>query len=198
MSGLVLMENAGRGAAERICARYSNQPVTILCGRGNNGGDGYVIARHLQVAGFMVEIVSVVPLDRLAADASVNAKIAVAAEIPISEVSEREDLASAIRADSLIVDCLLGTGARGAPRGLYRDAIELANSVPGPRVAVDLPSGLDCDTGVAQDPTFRADVTVTFVAAKDGFVNPGANAFTGEVEVVSIGVPQKLLSRFGL
>lgn len=199
MSGLVLMENAGRGASERICARYSaNQPVTVLCGRGNNGGDGYVIARHLQLANFAVSVVSVVPLDRLTGDARANAQIAIAAEIPIREVNDRSELAFAIQADSLIVDCLLGTGASGAPRGPYRDAIELANSVTGPRVAIDLPSGLDCDSGTPQDPTFRADVTITFVAMKDGFGNSNAAAFTGEVEVVPIGVPQKLLSRFGL
>ncbi|MEL6106512.1 MAG: NAD(P)H-hydrate epimerase [Planctomycetota bacterium] len=199
MTGLVLMENAGRGAAQ-LLERWSSrdQPMKILCGRGNNGGDGYVIARHLQLAGFEVQIVSVVPLDRLTDDAAANARIALAAEIPLRVVGNANELKTAIDAYDQLIDCLLGTGARGAPRGIYRDAILLANSLRGPRVAIDVPSGLDCDTGIANEPTFRANATITFVAEKDGFANPQAEAFVGQISVVPIGVPRKLLEQFGL
>lgn len=199
MSGLVLMENAGSGAA-RLLERWASrdQPMKILCGRGNNGGDGYVIARHLQLAGFEVEIVSVVPLERLADDAAGNAKIAQAADIPIRIAMSVKELEDALHLYDHLVDCLLGTGAQGAPRGIYRDAILLANSLAGPRTAIDVPSGLDCDTGHASEPTFRATATITFVAEKQGFANPEATEFIGQVEVVPIGVPKKLLARFGL
>ncbi|MEO1526448.1 MAG: NAD(P)H-hydrate epimerase [Planctomycetota bacterium] len=199
MTGLVLMENAGRGAAQALQQWCDPKvPVQLLCGSGNNGGDGYVIARHLQLAGYKVQILSLASFDRLADDARVNATIAELAEIPILHVTEPTDFETAIQNGETVIDCLLGTGAQGAPRGLYRVAVEAANEREGRRVAIDLPSGLDCDSGVPSDTTFRADVTITFVAPKDGFANPTASPFLGDIAVVPIGVPLKLLARFGL
>ena len=201
MLGLVLMENAGRGAAERIAAlRHESpggaNPVCILCGPGNNGGDGYVIARHLELLGFSVHILSLVPLDRLTGDAKANASIAVKAGLPVQVATSAEDLDRWIADDETVVDCLLGTGAKGAPRGLYADAVKLANKRRGLRVAIDLPTGLDCDTGCPAEVTFRADLTVTFVAEKEGFSKAAAKPWLGTVRVVGIGVPKALLKDF--
>ncbi|MCO8123630.1 NAD(P)H-hydrate epimerase [Stieleria sp. TO1_6] len=199
LSGLVLMENAGRGAADRIVTHYpAEKSVGILCGTGNNGGDGYVIARHLQCCGMDVRIISLVPLEKLTGDARSNAEIAQRAQLPIAIASGAGDLRSWIPANRLVVDCMLGTGASGAPRGLYADAVRIANGSDVKRIAIDLPTGLDCDTGQAYEPTFQAELTVTFVAEKAGFANAAARSVLGRVETVGIGVPQILLDRFGV
>ena len=197
LTGLVLMENAGRGAAEVIAQSISpSWSIGILCGGGNNGGDGYVIARHLQLAGYSVAILSLANLDRLSPDADANAKIAGLAEIPITVAKSRDDIEVFLQGCPVVLDCLLGTGATGEPRGLYRDAIELANELAETRFAIDIPTGLDCDSGEASTETFRADETITFVAEKAGFAN--AAEFIGKVTVVGIGVPRILLERFKL
>ncbi len=203
MSGLVLMENAGREAARVIAARYPPADICILCGKGNNGGDGYVIARHLQLAHAAasegqatVQIVSVVDPAELAGDAAVNAQIARLAEIPMAVVTDSQQLSAAVGTPSLIVDCLLGTGAQGNPRGVYAEAICLANALPARRIAIDLPSGLDADSGAVGEPTFCAELTLTMVAAKVGFATATAKAVLGEVVVIPIGVPLRLLERF--
>ena len=202
MSGLVLMENAGRGAAEVIndnfpqASELSPRRAVILCGGGNNGGDGYVIARHLELMAWTVKVISMVPLQRLQGDAAANAKIAQLAKIPISEIDSVEALSERLDNCGVIVDCLLGTGATGAPRGIYGDAIRLANELSAKRVAIDLPTGMDCDRGEPSEPTFRADLTVTFVDFKLGFENPMAKKYLGDVHVVGIGVPNLLLNRF--
>lgn len=193
MSGLVLMENAGRGAAERIAELVPTGGVTILCGRGNNAGDGYVIARHLQLLDRDVRIVSLVELEELSGDAAANANLVVRGEIPVRVATDSAALAEAIDGDETVVDCLLGTGAQGDPREPYRTAVELANGGSGPRVAIDVPTGLDCDTGVPGSPTFRADHTITFVSSKVGFDAATAGDRVGQVHVIGIGVPLRLL-----
>ncbi|OYP38294.1 NAD(P)H-hydrate epimerase [Rhodopirellula sp. MGV] len=199
IAGVVLMENAGRGAAERILARTPPEtPVGLLCGGGNNGGDGYVIARHLELAGRTVRVISLVELEKLRGDAAINASIASKAEIQIEVARNENELKDLLRPSDCLVDCMLGTGASGEPRGLFGNAVRLANQLPGYRVAIDIPTGLDCDTGVPSQTTFRADLTITFVAAKEGFANPDAAGVLGEVDVVGIGVPKCLLEQFGV
>ncbi len=194
LPGVALMENAGRGAAAVIQRLAPAGRIVILCGSGNNGGDGYVIARHLELAGRVVHILSVVDLDRLTGDAKINADVARRAEIEISIVSGPEQLVEKLSGATCIVDSLLGTGARGPLRGSYADAISIANSAEASmRFAIDIPSGLDCDSGDPSDPTFRADHTITFVASKIGFEREIAKPFVGQVHPVGIGVPAKLL-----
>jgi NAD(P)H-hydrate epimerase len=193
MSGLVLMENAGRGAASVIDSVAGPGKIVILCGGGNNGGDGYVAARHLQLSGREVTIVSIVELASLQGDARVNASIASKAEIDVFCAAEPDWTSGLLTGASTIVDGLLGTGARGPLRGRYAAAVNTANECDALRVALDIPSGLDCDSGQAGDPTFRADHTITFVAPKLGFSNRQAAAYVGVVHVVDIGVPLKLL-----
>lgn len=195
---IVLMENAGRGAAELIDRLAGSDPIAILCGAGNNGGDGYVIARHLELADRQVRIVALKPPSELTGDARINAEIARAAEIPIDVVTAADQIQRALQGAAAIVDALLGTGASGDPRGLYADAVTLANSTEGAvRIAIDIPTGLDCDSGAVGSPTFRADHTASFVAGKVGFANPAAHPYVGRVHEVGIGVPRKLLSKLG-
>lgn len=193
MPGIVLMENAGRGAAEVIDQLAPDGLITILCGSGNNAGDGYVIARHLQVMNRVVRIVSLIDPDSLRGDAAVNAKIAANANIEIIRTESVDAVQRSIMDATTVVDAILGTGARGAPRGMFADAVIAANDHPGLKIAIDLPTGLDCDTGVANDPTFRADHTLTFVSRKVGFEKENADAYVGVVKEIGIGVPRKLL-----
>ncbi|MGB7326843.1 MAG: NAD(P)H-hydrate epimerase [Rubripirellula sp.] len=189
--GVVLMENAGRGAAEIINRLAPKGPVAILCGKGNNGGDGYVIARHLELAGRIVEIFSVVDPHELSGDAAVNAAIASKAGIKITTISDANQIDR--QPWSAVVDCLLGTGATGTLRGIYAAVVDAANAIETMRFAVDVPTGLDCDSGAASNPTFIADHTITFVASKVGFEIGDAATYLGTVHEVGIGVPAKLL-----
>lgn len=212
MSGLVLMENAGREAAAVIAARYGAGKVLVLCGKGNNGGDGYVIARHLQLAqahaatqadaaspaatGGQVRVLSLIEPAELAGDAAANHRIAALSGLAIATVTDPQQLAAAIGTPDVIVDCLLGTGAMGQPREPFAEAIRLANQAAARRVAIDVPSGLDVDSGVAASPTFAAELTLTMVAAKVGFATAAAAAVLGEVVVIPIGVPLRLLQQY--
>jgi len=200
LPGVVLMENAGRRCSELIDAG----PVVICCGRGNNGGDGYVIARHLQNRGFAVEIISTCPLDQLQGDARINADVAAKGALPITIATEPahwQAYTNRLRAAAWIVDALLGTGFTGTLRQPYLAAIESVNSSlgNGARVlSVDVPSGLDVDTGFPASACIKADVTATFVAMKRGFFEQAARPFLGNVEIVEIGLPRRLLTSLGL
>jgi NAD(P)H-hydrate epimerase len=199
---LVLMENAGRGAAEWLRPRLRASPptrVVIPCGPGNNGGDGGVVARHLDAWGFAVRVVWFARADRIAGDAAVQRDV-------LARSGLDQDIwdgpLDAGRLDALfagadwVVDALLGTGLTRPVEGPLRDAIEAMNRSGRPILALDLPSGLDADAGQPLGVAVRATATATFVAPKLGFSRPGAEAFTGEVHVVEIGVPRRLLEPF--
>ncbi len=193
MPSIVLMENAGFGAARIIKEQAPSGKITILCGSGNNAGDGYVIARHLQNYDMNAEVVSLVSEARLSGDSKTNFLIAKAAGIPIFFPECANSLSDRLSSSSVIIDALLGTGATGSPRGLFADAIVMANHLAAYRFAIDLPSGLDCDSGIASEPTFSAHHTITFVAEKIGFKKNNANKYVGVTSIVDIGVPRKLL-----
>lgn len=197
--GMALMENAGAGAAEIIHQDLSSPAaaeVVILCGPGNNGGDGYVVARHLLNAGVPVLTAVVIAPKNDQSDAAVNLRILERMDAPLLYVEEGDGLAALRervgRADA-IVDALLGTGSAGAPRGNIATLIEDANAASGARrFAIDIPTGLDGDTGEAREPCFRAHCTITMFAVKQGFTAQGARPYVGRVVVVSIGAPRRL------
>jgi len=196
MSGLVLMENAGRGCVDVLCQLGCRGPVAVVCGKGNNAGDGFVIARHLDLRGVEVKVVLLGPPDELRGDAAANYQVIERSGLQIVNLSGQFTagaLGREIGGAEWIVDALLGTGATGAPRPPFDAAIREMNTADSRRLAVDLPSGLDCDTGEPADQTFRADHTCTFVAPKIGFSNPRGAAYLGQVHIVDIGAPRRLV-----
>ena len=203
MTGLVLMENAGRGAAERLMGLGIDGLVVVCAGKGNNGGDGFVIARHLELLGCDVRVLLFANPSDLSGDAAANWRILEAAETPrvvLGCQPALSDIDHALTHADWIVDALLGTGTVGEVREPYRTAITSINRSARKVLAVDLPSGLDCDTGLpiesltdGTDLCVRATQTVTFVARKRGFDNPASQGLTGQVYVVGIGIPKRLL-----
>ena len=197
--GVVLMENAGRGTAELLMELRINGPVVICAGKGNNGGDGFVIARHLDWHGYDVRVLLFCDPVELSGDAAINYRVLTAsylggnwkaASLTASQLDQ--ELAAA----DWVIDALLGTGTRGRIREPYVTAINAINCAgqAGKKVlAVDLPSGMDCDTGQPLGPCVRALHTATFVARKIGFDCAGAEQFTGDVHVIHIGIPRRLL-----
>lgn len=187
--GTVLMENAGRGVADVMCEAGIEGRVVIACAKGNNGGDGFVIARHLHLRGFHVEVL--LCCDELALDGDAQTMYAFLkrTDVPIHHLSKLGDLTEYFRNADWLVDALLGTGAHGAPRPPLDDVVRAMNATLAMRLAVDVPSGLDCDTGEYADPTFRANQTCTFVGLKNGFTKESAQPFLGEIHCLDIGIP---------
>jgi NAD(P)H-hydrate epimerase len=193
MPGVILMENAGRNAAQIIHQNYSHLPekrVAIFCGPGNNGGDGFVIARHLHNAGWRVRIVLTVEQDNLRGDSLINFQIVSHMPIPIESISASDDL---LDWAELVVDALLGTGFSDEVREPIASLIHRINAAGKLVIAVDTPSGLDCQTGHAAKATIRAETTITFVAVKSGLVEPAAQPFVGRIITAEIGVPIELV-----
>jgi NAD(P)H-hydrate epimerase len=217
--GVILMENAGRNAARAIRRHALSEPeratVAIVCGSGNNAGDGFVIARHLANLGARVELYLAADPARLAGDAAVNYRIAERMGIPQTDVRSSEQLAAAgtrWRQCDVLVDAILGTGFVGQVRPPLDEVIRVINAVKGRPpglpaasdaslpvrpviVAIDLPSGLDADTGSPGNATVRADLTITMVARKIGFDAVGATDYTGPVIVVDIGAPRTAIDQ---
>jgi NAD(P)H-hydrate epimerase len=203
----VLMENAGRNAAEFLLRELRAQTfaagrrappwrVVVLCGRGGNGGDGYVLARHVRNAGHEVEVISAVPTESLSGDTALFCGVCKRMGVAVHETdAQREPEAqlkermAVLESSDAIVDALLGAGARGAPREPLATWIEAANALRAPlKVALDLPSGLEADSGAVAGPCFRADLTITFAAPKLAFARPGSREWTGRIVLADIGV----------
>ena len=194
--GPVLMENAGRAAVRFFLEHFkpgTGAHVLCLCGRGNNGGDGYVMARYLHQAGLRISVVVLAPLEKIAGDARLNLEIIRRLGLDIKEVVDPQQWALAapglLEAD-YIVDGLLGTGLNSNVEGLYRAAIEAINHYQKPVMAIDIPSGLNADTGQIMGVAVRADLTVTFGLPKVGqMVFPGAG-LVGRLVRADIGIPK--------
>lgn len=193
MSALVLMENAGLLSALAIRDKYDlTAGVTVLAGGGGNGGDGYVVARQLALRGTRVRVVTTSSLERTRADARHNRELCLAAGIPVQEAEGA--MAGGIEwGAEVIVDALLGTGFQGELRREAANLVAAANASGAPIVALDLPSGLDADTGRPATVCVRAERTLTYVAPKVGFEQPSARRLLGEVQVIPIGVPLAVL-----
>ena len=208
LPGIVLMENAGRNASEAIVRLFdsiSDQNVVVVVGPGNNGGDGLVIARYLELAGAKVRVVLASPPQRFRGDSLTNLEII--KRSGINQVCLAGAVAvqwqNALLSATCVIDAILGTGATDAARGDSKVAIESIlgrmKINPRPRViSIDVPSGFDCDRGVPCGPCVCANETLTFVASKQGFKTNGAEIYTGRIQIVDIGVPQVVRNRFGL
>jgi len=197
ISGTVLMENAGRGVADTLCSLGITGPVVICCGRGNNPGDGFVLARHLDLRGYEVRVLLFADPESLNGDAAVNFHILEKTDVPIEYLDEENPgprLDQRLAGAAWAIDGLLGTGARGEPRAPLDVVIDRINEAEVPTLALDLPSGLDCDTGRPATHTIRAAHTCTFAVAKPGLVLPQSAPYVGQLHVLDIGAPRKLLS----
>lgn len=184
--GPVLMNNAGTAVFREI----DRGPVGVVCGKGNNGGDGFVVARLALLAGFETRVVLVAEPRSVRGDAAVFMNVYRRLGGMMTFAPEEEGAAQALRDlanCAVLVDALLGTGTKGRVTGPIRAAIEAWPKVR--TIAVDLPSGLDADTGEICGCCVRADVTVTFQFAKRGFENDAARPWLGRVVVADIGIP---------
>ncbi len=221
MCSLVLMENAAIGCAQWLTQRFAEGcDAVVLCGRGNNGGDGVAIARHLRVLGWRCRIAVLGPIDKLSSDARANLDIllagggnelllwncgdATAEEAkPAKGAEDRRTLEqqsaqltllqSWLASTAVVIDAMLGTGATGEPKEPLSTWIALANQSAANRIAIDIPTGWNATTGEASQRTFRADATLTFVARKPAMGFPGASNFLGDLTVLPIGIPEELI-----
>jgi NAD(P)H-hydrate epimerase len=190
------MENAARGAAEAAIRLHQEAAGRVVCvaGPGNNGGDALAVARHLAIAGIPV---GVAILDGRSGspptgDAGVQLSIVEAMQLPLrhlSGASAGPDLARMLAEAALVVDGLFGTGLDRALEGAAADCVAAINGSGVPILSLDVPSGLDCDSGRPLGPCVRATRTVTFVAPKLGFAEPSSREWTGDVVVAGIGAP---------
>lgn len=221
IAGLVLMENAGRNAAAIIDREFGHAPpagnvarakargsgkahdsagrsALIFCGTGNNGGDGCVIARHLHNVGWSVRLAVTGDETKMSPDMLANYHVVSAMNLETYVMADQGDRVAAcdsIGPSDLVIDAILGTGFRGQVHDDLAEIIEGINHAKKRAVvAIDVPSGLDCDTGEPGGPAVRADLTVTFVADKIGFAKPAAKPFVGRVEVADIGAPREMIA----
>jgi NAD(P)H-hydrate epimerase len=198
--GAALMENAGRCAAEialTMLPRKSPQRVCVFCGGGNNGGDGFVIARHLANCQIDTQILLCAAPEKIGGDARIHLEICRRMNLPIQTVDlNGNPLCRQVRQAcldcGLIIDALFGTGLKGELASPYAGLIACLNSAKVPILAVDIPSGLDCNLGIPLPVCIEADATVSFVAAKQGFFqNEQAAQVIGTLYIASIGITTK-------
>src|SRR3954466_6759719 len=188
---LDLMETAGEAVAEAVRDVVSGGPVGVVCGKGNNAGDGLVAARHLAGTGYEVDVLLLWPAGELSPDAEANLKRFEGQGRGVAAAGRPERLAGS----GGVVDAIFGTGFSGSPRAPADAAIEAMNACAAPVVAADIPSGVDASTGGAEGPAADADVTVSFHVAKVGhWISPG-KALRGELRVAAIGIPPEAPSQ---
>ncbi len=199
---LELMENAGRGIAERLILENIIDPstdakVVVFCGKGNNGGDGFVVGRYLHDAGIDVQLFFIGPVAKLSDDARVNHKRAAEVSVEVEEIKNIRDIDPILHCTH-IIDAIFGTGFEGAPHRLASELIEHINNLNATVISIDLPSGLNADKGTHEAAVVRAEYTFTLGLPKYGlFLSPGRE-LSGHVEVVPIGIPEKVVEQFKL
>ena len=198
--GVVLMENAGRSTFQILCAAVSREfaklKVIVVAGPGNNGGDGYVVARYLLNHGAEVQTYLLAKREKIRGDALINLSILekMTDQIyPVHDVSDLKEVATKWRSSDIIVDAILGTGLSTEVRSPYREAIELINDTSAFKVSIDIPSGLDSNTGKILGAAVRADLTVTYGFQKVGMaLYPGLSQ-CGRVHVADICIPRSCI-----
>jgi ADP-dependent NAD(P)H-hydrate dehydratase / NAD(P)H-hydrate epimerase len=193
LPGLVLMENAARGAVQVVQSQYPQaRSMVVFCGKGNNGGDGLAMARYFHGQGFKVKVYLTGSGSGLKGEAALQFLLMSQLKIPVEELKEKIDF-PALKHDifhyDLLVDALLGTGLENEVRGVLRNLILLMNELPIPKIAIDLPSGLSSDSGQPLGLCTKADLTITFGLPKVGQVLFPGCRFVGRLFVVDIGIP---------
>lgn len=191
--GVVLMENAGRGIAEmalHLLKKAAGKIVHIYCGQGNNGGDGYVVARHLLNHNVGVHTFILAQFEKISGDALINLK----AVQNMGHAPEFiESLPDLDEKPDLIIDAMLGTGVKGALRGLYADVVEYINKQQAPVLAVDIPTGVNADTGQVDGPAIQATVTATMALPKRGLLFSPGREHVGRLKIVDISMPPQVV-----
>lgn len=200
IAALSLMERAGEAVAKKaakILKEYRINRVAAFCGKGNNGGDGFVSARKLKEQGTDVRVYLLGKRDNVKNEAAVNLRSFIEAGGEIEEITSNADIDKISKSlkDSLIIDALLGTGFSGFVSGLLKSLIELLNSVGAPILAVDVPSGLNATTGEVNPIAIKATRTVSFALPKRGFYEKSGPYYAGKIQVANIGFPDELLKR---
>jgi NAD(P)H-hydrate epimerase len=196
--GLQLMENASRAVADEAVAMLggdvTGRAILVLCGGGNNGGDGFAAARMLDEAGARARVIALRPFDRYTGDAKTNLNRCLDRGMDVIDASD-DPMAALRHVDppDLVIDALLGTGITSPVRPPVDRVIDWISASDAAVLAVDIPSGLDCDTGKPLGAAVQAHTTVTFIANKIGFTRPGAEPYIGRVVVADIGTPPHLL-----
>jgi NAD(P)H-hydrate epimerase len=187
VSGATLMENAGRAVAEEVARRFpDHERVAVLCGPGNNGGDGFVAARHLEERGYAVRLGFDGDEARLPTDAAAMARRYAGAREPLGP--------GLIEAADVVVDGLFGAGLARPVEGKLARLIESVNASNRPVIAIDVPSGIDGTTGEVKGTAIRATATVTFFRLKPGHLLMPGRTYCGEVTVADIGIPANVLA----
>ncbi len=197
--GIVLMENAGRGAAEVISGTFPDirsKKIAVIAGKGNNGGDGFVIARYLLNQGNLVRVYLLTDPKGLRGDAETNFNIfhRMRGEVvPVPSSKDYIKVKRDIEKFDILIDGIFGTGLDAEVRGYYREVIDHLNTIQKPMVAIDIPSGLDADTGKPLGTAVRATLTITFGLPKIGHLIPPGIDYAGKVKVIDIGIPKRLV-----
>ncbi|MCF6158799.1 MAG: NAD(P)H-hydrate epimerase [wastewater metagenome] len=201
--GIILMENAGRNVTEEVMEMIQDKPgtmkVAVLCGKGNNGGDGFVIARHLHNRSIPVDVFLFANISDVVdggGDAGINLRILLNMKIPVKDFPEMTDINDTIvelNSYDILIDALFGTGLSGEVREPFHALIHGINSLNKPVVSVDIPSGLDCNTGRVLGVAIKATRTVTFAASKRGFYMEDGPIHTGKITVTDISIPGELI-----
>jgi NAD(P)H-hydrate epimerase len=199
LPGRLLMENAGRGATRFFFQQFSgleNKRVGVIAGRGNNGGDGFVIARYLAQRGIAVQVFLLAASNRIKGDAAANLKLLKPLDIPLIEIPDENSFSayqSVMTHIDVWVDAILGTGLKSDVRGYFQMVIDFINALKKPIFAVDIPSGLNSDTGQLCGACICANATATFGFAKTGqMIYPGVD-YTGALEIIDIGIPPHIV-----
>lgn len=201
---IVLMENAAISSVNIIKAEIPDiltKSIVIVAGKGNNGGDGFAIARHLFQLNLNLKVIFVGDIKSATADTLINLNIVKQLGIEILEIKAENQLNKVqelLKASDIIIDALLGTGIVGATRGLPKEIIDLINSTPKYKIAIDIPSGINSDNGHVDGNAVKADITITFSLIKQGLLLYPATEYVGKLRLADICIPQKAISKLDI
>ncbi|MDX1900906.1 MAG: NAD(P)H-hydrate epimerase [Gammaproteobacteria bacterium] len=199
---IILMENAGRSVTEFLLNAHIKAKIIVCCGKGNNGGDGLVIARHLSNHHVPVKVFLFADEKSIQGSSSINYKIVKKSGIEVQCISNENgdfsNFESELKSADCVVDALLGTGLQNEVNAFYTKVISSMNEFSKEMIAVDIPSGLDCDTGKPLGISVRANTTLTIGVLKDGFLNSDSSEWTGKVFLMDAGYPCLLKKDFGI